>query len=165
YKRSTTMQPISRKTVEEVMSLTIILALALSWLPSNSAAQVRDEQSYVSFLLGIGNAEKAATNKDVRAELKVARKLIEDARDAVRVGRNDAAISSFSRARSVVRHIVDEPRDESADVQEKVAELLRALETFPGIGNNPGTRASTETGFGLHTTTFDTLQGTVTVNL
>lgn len=159
------MQPISRKTVEEVLSLAIILALALSWLPSNIAAQVRDEQSYVSFLLGIGNAEKAATNKDVRAELKVARKLIEDARDAVRVGRNDAAISSFSRARSVVRHIVDEPRDESADVQEKVAELLRALETFPGIGNNPGTRASTETGFGLHTTTFDTLQGTVTVNL
>src|SRR5262249_11233084 len=68
--------------------------------------------------------------------------------------------------RDLLRHIVDDPRGEDANFQERVAEALTFIEESIATVLGDGTsRANTETGFGLSTATFDTLQGTVTANL
>src|SRR5215510_12224699 len=126
------------------------------------------DRKFVGLLLLVREAEQTAINPEVRSELKQARAAIERASENISgPGRGDElAIKDFSLSRDLLRHIVDEPRGESSDFQEKVAEALKSLEeSAAGMWGDGTSRATTETAFGLHTATFDTLQGTVTAKL
>jgi hypothetical protein len=117
-----------------------------------------------SLLLLVREAAALATNHEIKDELQLARKFLEDA-TSNRGGGEETQVISFSRVREILRTIIDEPRGESKDLLEKVAKGLGLLEELATQGFPIGLRPRMETAFGLHTATFDTLQGTVTVNL
>src|SRR5262249_34435517 len=167
---------VPRKVLMLFSRLFVITTVLMTSIPGAAAPQVlkgsRDNrQKLEQLILIVRDAERMATSADVRGELKQARRAIEDAAAALKDGTGDqrderASAGEVSRARDLLRHIVDDPRGEDANFQEKVAEALTIIEESAATILGDGTsRATTETGFGLSTATFDTLQGTVTANL
>jgi hypothetical protein len=167
-----------------IVRFLLIAALLITSVPRPSGAEdLKRIGDGAKVLIGLlREAEKTGRNADVRNQLKQVRSLIEAAADAMKdtsvaggsssaaftdaSGQQVTAMRDLSRARDLLRQIVDEPRDESADFQEKVAEALKAVEESTARMLGDGTSsATTDTAFGLHTATFDTLQGTVTANL
>src|SRR2546426_8739759 len=91
----------------------------------------------------------------VRSELKEIR---EAANHASKGDPGSAAtVREIELARTMLRRIIDDPRGESAEFQEKVANALKLLEDYSAMGDGNGLRVRTDTAFGLITTSFDTL--------
>lgn len=140
-------------------------SLVFAALPRITArAQTRPSDQSLNSLIGLlREAESLARVEIVRSELKEIR---EAANRASKVDPNNpATVSEIQLARTMLRRIIDDPRGESAEFQEKIANALKLAEDYAGLGDGNGLRVRTDTAFGLITTTFDTLNGTVSVNL
>ena len=147
--------------------LTLLLtgSLVFAALPRNPArAQTRPSDQSLSSLIGLlREAESLARVEIVRSELKEIR---EAANRASKVDPSDPSTApEIQHARTMLRHIIDDPRGESTEFQEKIANSLKLIEDYAAIGDGNGLRVRTDTAFGLTTTSFDTLEGTVSVNL
>jgi len=154
-----------RQCLIQCLTLLLVGSLVFAALPRTAArAQTRPSEQSLSSLIGLlREAESLARVEIVRSELKEIR---EAANRASKVDpSNPAALEEIQLARTMLRRIIDDPRGESADFQEKIANSLKLLEDYAGLGDGDGLRVRTDTAFGLITTTFDTLNGTVSVNL
>jgi len=132
-------------------------------LESPSGSQLLKSEDVVRALAIVRDAAGISSSDAIKDDLKEARKALEEVRSER--DSDDLALQKLQRARTILRQIIDDPRGEADGVIEKIAEALRIVEQASapsccGVG-----RATLETGFGLHVATFDTLQGTVTVNL
>jgi hypothetical protein len=143
-----------------VIRLILIGTLTLSMWPTQIAAQIQPLEQALRL---VKEAENDATDNAVREGLKNIRKDLERARDQRKDGKSEQAAQEIQAARGSLRTIIDSPGKESDLFQEKIAEALRLLqESAVALGE---VKATAETEFGLHVATFDTLQGTVRVNL
>lgn len=142
------------------LALVLGISLMLSLWPTQIAAQVQPLDQALKL---VKEAEDDAKDKNVREEFKNIRKALERARDQQKDGKSEQATQLIEGARNSLRSFIDSPGTESEALQEKTAEALRLLqESTVALGE---VKATAETEFGLHTTTFDTLQGSVTVNV
>jgi hypothetical protein len=158
---------LTKRLFKAVLALFLITALLITASPRRASAQQiqPNDQEKRSLLLLVREAdnlirEAAAItgNDDMKAELRLARRALAD-----ESGKPDISLMRFSRSREILRRIIDEQQGEAADFQEKIAEALRRIEVARS-GGGAG-KATVDTAFGLHTATFETLQGTVAVNL
>ncbi|MEP6920747.1 MAG: hypothetical protein ABI967_06455 [bacterium] len=165
--RSSAGKPCSAVTRLLCQSLTLLLigALVFAALPRITAqAQTRQSDQSLNSLIGLlSEAESLAKVEIVRSELQEIR---EAANRASRVDPNNPAIEKeLQHIRTMLRRIIDDPRGESTEFQEKIANSLKLVQDYMSMGDVNGLRVRTETAFGLTTTSFDTLEGTVSVNL
>ncbi len=121
------------------------------------------EQSLRSLIGLLREAESLAKAEIVRSELKEVREAANHA-NKIDPG-NPAMAPEIQSVVTRLRHLVDDPRGESEEFQEKIANSLKLVEDYAALGDGNGLRVRTETSFGLTTTSFDTLEGTVSVNL
>jgi len=122
-----------------------------------------DKTSLKSLIGLLREAESIGKVEIVQSELKEIR---EAANRASKIDPgNPAAMTEMIHVRTMLRRIVDDPHGESAEFQEKIANALKLAEDYSTIGDGNGLKVRTDTAFGLITTTFDTLNGTVSVNL
>lgn len=127
-------------------------------------AQSRQAEESLSSLIGLlREAESMARTEMMPGELKSIREAASHARGGNL--RDAATATEMLRVRTMLREIIDDPRGESPEFQEKIANSLKLVEDYLAMGDGNGLRARTDTAFGLITTTFDTLEGTVSVNL
>jgi len=153
----------TKKSYRRIVASMLMVGMALSVLPNNLVAQdVRPNQEEERALLVLREASRLASSDAMKDELRAARKALEDARSNRGA---DAVMQELQRAQTILRQIIDNPRGEGDGFVEKVAEALRIVEQAGAPSCCGVDRASVETGFGLHVATFDTLQGTVSVNL
>ena len=147
--------------------LTFVLtgSLVLAALPRTAArAQTRPSEQSLSSLIGLlREAESMARTEMMPSELKRIREAANHAREG-NLG-SAATATEMQRARTMLRHIIDDPRGETADFQEKIADSLKLVDDYLALGDGNGLPVRTDTAFGLITTRFDTLEGTVSVNL
>jgi len=154
------------------VALLLAVALLFAALPIHQSAHAETKQGEqsLSFLIALLlEADSLAKTEMVRSELKEVREAASHASKG-----NLSSTPSVSEiwdpsgtrvVREKLRHIVDDPRGESTEFQEKIANALKLVEDHMAIGVDSGMPVRTETASGLSTTTFDTLQGTVSVNL
>jgi len=81
-------------------------------------------QNLEQFILLVRDAEQMAKSAEVTNELKQARRAIEPVTAPLKNAGGDerdrqASVGEFSRARDLLRHIVDDPRGEDDNFQEK----------------------------------------------
>ncbi len=103
---------------------------------------------------------RQANVESVRDQLEYARKALERARALQAEGKGDEARREVEGAETFLRQVAT-LGGESASLGEQLEPVLAGLDEFV---TGPVT-ATVETGEGLHSATFDTLQGTVTVNV
>ena len=154
-----------RQCLIQCLTLLLVGSLVFAALPRTAArAQTRPSEQSLSSLIGLlREAESLARVEIVRSELKEIR---EAANHLSKVDPSDPSTApEIQRARTMLRRIIDDPRGESAELQERVANALKLVEDYAALGDGNGLRVRTDTAFGLTTTTFDTLEGTVSVNL
>jgi hypothetical protein len=143
-----------------VVRLVLAGSIVLSSWPIQIAAQIQPLDQAMRL---VKEAEDDARDKIVKEELKNIRKALERARDQRKDGKSEQATQEIETARASIRRIIDSPGQESDALQEKIAEALRLLqESMVALGE---VKATAETEFGLHTASFTTIQGNVTVNL
>jgi len=143
-----------------IVRLVLVGSLALTSWPMQIAAQVPPLEQSMRL---VKEAEDDARDKSVKEDLKNIRKALERARDKRKDGKSEQATQEIETARGSLRRIIDSPGQETDALQEKIAEALRLLqESMVALGE---VKATAETEFGLHTASFDTLEGSVTVNL
>jgi hypothetical protein len=122
-----------------------------------------DPASLSQAAAAVRQAERSAGREDVTEELRLARKGLERAAEAVGRGDPQAARQEVEAARGMLRHVLEHPRGEQPATLDGVRSALDTLDrAFPEAGSMS---AATETGWGLKTTTFSSAQGTVTVYL
>ena len=152
----------NRKGCYRLMITSMLITVSVL-SPCLLAQNVTPNQEEERALLLIREAVSLAITDNTKKALKAARKVLEDSRS--KRGADNAAVQDLQRAQTLLRQIIDNPTGEGDGFIEKIAEALRIVEQASapsccGVG-----RVRIETGFGLHVATFDTLQGTVTVNL
>ena len=153
-----------RRALRIHVALVLAGALLFAVLPLKQKAQTKPSEQSLNSLIGLlREAESIAGTEMTKSQLKQIR---EAANHASKIDPGNPALATeMLRVRTMLRHIVDDPRGESADFQEKIASSLKLVEDYLAMGDGNGLRARTDTAFGLTTTTFDTLEGTVSVNL
>jgi hypothetical protein len=143
-----------------VVRLLLVASLILSFWPAGISAQVSPLEQASRLLK---EAENDARDKNVKEDLKNIRIGLERAGDQRKEGKGEQSSREIEAARTTLRRIIDSPGQESDELQEKIAEALRLLqESMVALGE---VKATAETEFGLHTASFATQQGSVTVNL
>ena len=155
-----------KRTIRHYVALVLAGSLLFVALPlhSGTLAQTRQAEQSLSSLIGLLlEADSIAKTEMMRSELKSIREAASHARNG-NLG-SAATVTEMQRVRTALRQIIDDPRGESAEFQEKIADSLKLVEDILAFGDGGGLRATTDTAFGLITTTFDTLEGTVSVNL
>src|SRR5882762_9759793 len=155
-----------RTTLQSRVALVLAGALLLASLPVHIGVQAQTKQGEQSLSSLIGlllEADSLAKVEIVRSELKNIREAAKRANKGN--PRSATTVNDMQLAHTVLRHIVDDPRGESAEFQEKIASSLKLVEDYMAIGVDSGLPVRTDTAFGLTTTTFDTVQGTVSLNL
>ncbi|MEP6818063.1 MAG: hypothetical protein ABJA18_00925 [bacterium] len=155
-----------RRMRRKHLALVLAGSLLLAALPLHFGAHAQSRQADESLNSLIGllrEAESIAKTEMMPGELKSIREAANHARKGS-LGSAETA-TEMLRVRTLLREIIDNPRGESAEFQEKIANSLKLVEDYLAMGDGNGLRARTDTAFGLITTTFDTLEGTVSVNL
>jgi hypothetical protein len=153
----------------------VLLFVALPMHPGAYARTKRGlngwqgEQSLSSLMGLLLEADSLVKTEMVRSELKQVREAVGHASEGNLNSTPSASEiwdpSGTRVVREKLRHIIDDPRGESTEFQEKIANALKLVEDNMAIGVDSGMPVRTETASGLSTTTFDTLQGTVSVSL
>ena len=155
-----------RRTLRYLVALVLAGTLLFAALPVRIGAQAptkQGEQSLNSLIGLLLEADSIAKTEMMPSELKSIREAASHARKGT-LG-SSATVTEMQRARTMLRRIIEDPRGESTEFQEKIANSLKLVEDYLAIGDGNGLRVRTDTAFGLITTTFDTLEGTVSVNL
>jgi len=155
-----------KKTFRRHVALVLAGSLLFVTLPLRfrALAQSRQAEQSLSSLIGLlREAESMARTEMMPSELKSIREAANHAREG-KLG-SAATATEMQRVRTMLRHIIDDPRGESADFQEKIADSLKLVDDYLAFGDGNGLPVRTDTAFGLITTRFDTLEGTVSVNL
>src|SRR5262245_57759825 len=138
-------------SIHRTIPLVLIATLVISFLPAPIAAQV---QALDQALKLVKEAEDEAKDKNIKEQLKNIRKGLERAHDLRKDNKGEQSAQEVGTARSSLRNIIDSPGNESDALQEKMAEALRLLQdSMVALGE---VKATAETEFGLHTTSFDT---------
>ena len=155
-----------KRTLRRHVAMVLAGSLLFITLPLRfrASAQSRQAEQSLSSLIGLlREAESLARTEMMPSALKSIREAANHARE----GNLGSAANSTEmlRARTMLRHIIDDPRGESADFQEKIADSLKLVDDYLALGDGNGLPVRTDTAFGLITTRFDTLEGTVSVNL
>ena len=153
------------RTLRQCLTLVLVATMLFAALPRIAArAQTRPSEQSLSSLIGLlREAESMARTEMMPSELRSIREAANHARQG-NLG-SAATATEMLRARTMLRHIIDDPRGESADFQEKIADSLKLVNDYLAFGDGNGLPVRTDTAFGLITTRFDTLEGTVSVNL
>jgi len=153
-----------RRRLRIHVALVLAGSLVFALLPLKEKAQTKPADQSLSSLIGLLlEAESMAGTEMMKSQLKEVREAANHASKG-NLGRA-ATATEMLRVRTMLRQIVDNPRGENAELQEKIASSLKLVEDYLAMGDGNGLRARTDTAFGLTTTTFDTLEGTVSVNL
>jgi hypothetical protein len=142
-----------------------VLVVALVVVPSGSWAQTAIDPSTYSHLIdSLRDAEKAAQSGAVRDAIRTARRALDRAQEHAENSRSADARKEVDAAGAALAGVASQLASEPEAVRNAVGQLQKEL----GLGAADEvtvSKASVETAGGLHVATFDTLQGTVTVNL
>ncbi len=148
------MRVRSVDSVRRVLSFLILTFLALWPL---GAAQGPDTTGLADQLR---DAEKIIKSEDARTSVRSARRALDRAAELSEKGDRTGADSELQNARVTLEKTEPLMRDESKDALSAIREVRDALAPPLAVTNQ-----GVQTAAGLHVVTFDTLQGTVTVNL
>ena len=128
------------RMLRQCLTLFLIATMLFAALPRSAArAQTRPGEQSLSSLIGLlREAESMARVEIVRSELKEIR---EAANHLSKVDPgNPSTAPEIQRARTMLRRIIDDPRGESAEFQEKIANSLKLVEDYAGLGDGTGLR-------------------------
>jgi len=120
------------------VALVLAGALLLASLPVHIGAQAQTKQGEQSLSSLIGlllEADSLAKDEIVRSELNNVREAANRANKGN--SRSAATVNDMQQARTVLRHIVDDPRGESAEFQEKIASSLKLVDDFIIVDQPP----------------------------
>lgn len=144
-----------------VLCLVVFLG-SMAWLPDAGGAEgALPAARYASLIDSLRSAEKGVQNAAAREALRRARRALDLAEEHAEAGRVSDAERETATARAALAGMAID--QEEAGVQAMIREVADAIGSpAPAIEQ---VKPSIQTGGGLHVITFDTLQGTVTVNL
>lgn len=111
----------------------------------------------------IERAEKIAKKKTLREELKKARKTIAEARKEFKKKNQKKAYEKIKGIARTLQNLLIQSRDKSEMLQNALNSTLENL--YAAIRQLGGYRVTTETGWGLHISVLETLQGVIKFNL
>ncbi|HSP17108.1 MAG TPA: hypothetical protein VLV78_20365 [Thermoanaerobaculia bacterium] len=145
--------------------ISLVLAISTAVLPITAAGQTDAAGRYGDLVDKLRAVEKSAQNTAVLNAIRQARRALDLADEESQGGQAAEAEKQVASAVAALDAVSAAASGEPESVQSAIREVVSGLKTTSTPRDVNVLSGSVETANGLHVVTFDTLQGTVTVNL